>query len=255
MNSRYLDSHIYILKHDALEILNEKVNITSIKGELIPYLIKTQFKRHRTNLVERIGSKQDSPASVDTNEKVQSNSSDLLEKLFQHDKISKVLKKFSLTCIETERQSETVFQYPESVLKCFAYVLDDSYRISRANNLLAYVELNKQTKHLNQALGIEPQSISISETKAQISDDSIVDSGSKLSERCSIRSSFIQGGCSVADKCRLSSSILMRDVQIGEGCVIQNCILCQGAVIEERCELKDCIVGAGQALKASSKFW
>jgi translation initiation factor eIF-2B subunit gamma len=252
LNSRYLDAHVYVIKRSALNILNEKPHLSSIKGELIPYLLKLQFKRFKTNVNDRISSNQDSPSSLNSTERP-SQSSALLKTLADEDSIGKALQRLSATSIELDRNMNLVQSYPHSPVRCHAYVLDASQTLSRANHLLAYVELNRMSRSLLETL-CEPIESKPLDSKATVSEDSLVDSRGSLSDRCTVRSCIVAAGCNVSDKSRLTNCVLMRDVQIAEGCVLVNCILCPGAVLSERCELKDCIVGANQSLKESSKF-
>lgn len=253
LNGRYLDGHLYVIKRSALQVLNEKPHLSSIKGELVPYLLKLQFKRFKTNVNERDNSAQDSSGTLNTTSERPSLSGSLLRTLAKEDSIGKALQKLSITTIELDRSFDLVRSYPDTPLQCYAYVLNTNYRLSRANHLLAYVELNKISRSLLESL-CGPIDDKPMQCKATISEDSVVNRSCKVSDRCTLRNCVIAAGCNIADKSLLTNCVLMRDVQVAEGCILQNCILCPGVVLSEKCHLKDCIVGSNQSLKQASKW-
>lgn len=54
MYSRLLDAHVYVMKHWVLNYLVEKDEFTSLKGELIPHIVKKQLTMPK-NLAEKKG--------------------------------------------------------------------------------------------------------------------------------------------------------------------------------------------------------
>ena len=45
MHHDLADIHVYIFAHWVLRLLDDKPDVTSIQGELVPYLVRSQFTR------------------------------------------------------------------------------------------------------------------------------------------------------------------------------------------------------------------
>jgi translation initiation factor eIF-2B subunit gamma len=48
--SRFLDSHVYILRRPVLELLGERPNLSSLREDVLPWLVKLSYRKtHRKN--------------------------------------------------------------------------------------------------------------------------------------------------------------------------------------------------------------
>ncbi|VDN32475.1 unnamed protein product, partial [Gongylonema pulchrum] len=105
----YNDCHVYIMKKWILNFIKMHRNFTSLKADVIPYILKKQFTKDGLELVE--------------NEPV--------------DPLSELVQKLSFgTAIASRKQP---------AVRCFAYILtqENGYIIAHVNTIGAYFEVNK----------------------------------------------------------------------------------------------------------------
>ncbi|CAI5731921.1 unnamed protein product [Peronospora destructor] len=102
------DGHFYMFSHWVLDLLQEKKYIASIKADLVPHLVRRQFRGADAlpeNVREKATSKQELAASLSLSEA-------------KHD--------------------------PEDLVRCFAYVLPTNAYCERADTIAAYRAMNEE---------------------------------------------------------------------------------------------------------------
>uniref|UniRef100_M4BB89 Translation initiation factor eIF2B subunit gamma n=1 Tax=Hyaloperonospora arabidopsidis (strain Emoy2) TaxID=559515 RepID=M4BB89_HYAAE len=102
------DGHFYIFSHWVLDLLQEKKYIASIKADLIPHLVRRQFRGANVlpeSVRDKATSKQALAASMSLSEE-------------QHD--------------------------PEDLVRCFAYVLPSNAYCERADTIPAYRAMDEE---------------------------------------------------------------------------------------------------------------
>ncbi|KAL3669111.1 hypothetical protein V7S43_005495 [Phytophthora oleae] len=102
------DGHFYIFSHWVLDLLQEKKYIASIKADLVPHLVRRQFRGQDAlpeNVREKATSKQELAASLSLSQE-------------KHD--------------------------PEDLVRCFAYVLPSNAYCERADTIPAYKAMDKE---------------------------------------------------------------------------------------------------------------
>jgi translation initiation factor eIF-2B subunit gamma len=104
------DAHFYIFSHWVLDLLNEKKYIASIKSDLIPHLVRRQFR---------------GPEALSESVRAQATSKQQLA--------------LSLSLCNNEYD-------PEDLLRCFAYVLPSNAYCERADTISAYEAIDKEVK-------------------------------------------------------------------------------------------------------------
>jgi len=72
-------------------------------------------------------------------------------------------------------------------------------------------------------------------------------------DKVQIKSSTIGRNCQFGSKCRLNNVVVMDDVTVGDNCVLQNLVLAKGCTVGDNCNLKECQVGAGVVVGDGSK--
>ncbi|RWS26852.1 translation initiation factor eIF-2B subunit gamma-like protein [Leptotrombidium deliense] len=232
IRSDFLDAHIYVIKKWVLNFLLENTQISSIKGELIPDLIRKQFKKvkHETKEGIRAGA----PSSVDCKTHISEH--------FEGDDISKAL----LRLQPGYEKGENV----EPKIECLAYLLHNQFCV-RSNNILSYVEANKQLPRNMIEHSVTP---STPTSKAQIGPDCIIGKDTVFGDRCAVKKTVIGRNCNIQGKVKLVNCVVMDNVEIEENCSIQGSIICSGVHIGHSSEIKDCVIASKQNVVAFAKF-
>lgn len=219
--SGLIDAHVYLVKKWVIDYLAKSDKFSTIKGELLPFIIKKQLSR-----------------PINTNagySETNFDSNDIFEHVRQNELSQKVL--------ETNLNKRLC-----DLIRCFAHVAPKNSFCIRVNTILNYCIINSQIVSLFSSLcgDKNPESSLISRAatinSTQIS-DSAVGENSTISEKTSIKSSIFGSNTFVSSKTRISNSYIMNNVQIGERVVIENSIICDKAVIKNGSILKNCIVG------------
>lgn len=281
MHTDLLDTHFYIFAKWVIDFLVEKKSITTIKGELLPYLVHKQFskkkngildpfeyvntsRRHNANLIGSKPSHADlqggcnssvlghthGPGASHRTEASLSRTATALEAGEDDDESSVIVSGFRSARVNAAR----------TAIKCFAHVVeattldtpDDSSRqgfAARANTLQRYMDINKMLpKYLPSLLNdgaerplVHPDA-KIS-PRTQVGNDSMVGAFTVIEDKCSIKKSVIGTHCSIGERCKISNSVIMDHVTIKAGSVLSNCIVCHDAHISQDANLTNCQVG------------
>ncbi|CAH2075350.1 unnamed protein product, partial [Iphiclides podalirius] len=146
--------------------------------------------------------------------------------------------------------------YCNDLLRCYAHIPDKTTFGIRVNTLSSFCLSNKKIMTKWEELTGLPLTDRIhanSEVKTkQIDEMCIVGEKTLISERTSIKSSFIGANCTIENKVRLTNCILMNNVTVKEGCVLQDCIVYTGATLNTGCSFQYCLIGPHHLVPASS---
>lgn len=230
--SRLLDAHVYILKKWVLDFLVEQVKFSTLKGELLPYIVKKQLSKPKSAAEE----KNASMINVDLRKDI--------FKFASHRGYEKEITQFSSY---NDHSYGMKALYHEDLIRCYGFIPKNECFGMRINTLSAFYLVNSKInsqwdKVAGSAMSNRLNPTSEVRTK-QIDDLSTVGDQSILSEKTSIKNSFIGSNCTVENKVRISNCIIMNNVTIKEGCVLQDCILYTGATVEAGTSLQHCLVG------------
>uniref|UniRef100_A0A7M4G2N5 Translation initiation factor eIF2B subunit gamma n=1 Tax=Crocodylus porosus TaxID=8502 RepID=A0A7M4G2N5_CROPO len=214
-----VDAHLYCMKKCVVDFLAENKSITSIRSELIPYLVRKQFSCPTSSQQEQDYKEQDQkrrePKSLD---------------IYSFMKEEESLLKFALgkTCWN-DHQGDLNEAFHMGRVRCYVHVMKEGLCF-RVNTLGLYIEANRQ-----------------------VGSDSIIGSSTQVGEKTSIKRSTIGNSCTIKDKVKITNCIIMNSVTIEEGCSLQNSVLCHHAVIGKGSDIKDCLIGSGQHLDPRSR--
>eukprot|EP01105_Mastigella_eilhardi_P006435 TRINITY_DN1800_c0_g2_i2.p1 TRINITY_DN1800_c0_g2~~TRINITY_DN1800_c0_g2_i2.p1 ORF type:complete len:482 (+),score=140.88 TRINITY_DN1800_c0_g2_i2:25-1446(+) len=223
------DLHVYIMNQWALDVLVAyKDRFTSIKNELLPFLIKLQS----TPRVPRALT--ESPRPVDDASGSAGTASTAT--LLPH------------PSYDASRMSHTS---TTAANMCFAVMVPHTQYSVRVNTITSYIDANKEIArgvHLYQPWEQHQKNNFISSTtdisnKTQVGADCVVGDGSVIGDRCGVKTSVIGKHCKIGDNVKIANSVIMDRVSLGEGCILTDCVVCNDAVIAPRCVLRDCRVG------------
>ncbi|XP_072505328.1 translation initiation factor eIF2B subunit gamma isoform X2 [Notamacropus eugenii] len=238
-----VDAHLYCLKKYVVDFLVENRSITSIRSELIPYLVRKQFSSP-SSLQGRVEKER-------TSEKKDQKSGD----------IHSFIKDNDLLAVEP---NDTYWKdchgdgrgaFTRGRVSCYVHVMRGGV-CSRVNTLGLYIEANKQIPKLLPVLCPEEAllhpSAQISD-QALVSPDNIIGPSVQVGEKTSIKHSVLGSSCLIRDRVKITNSVLMNSVTIEEGCSIQGSVICNNAVIEKGADIKDCLIGSGQRIEAKAR--
>ncbi|KAG6446427.1 translation initiation factor eIF-2B subunit gamma [Manduca sexta] len=241
MYSRLLDAHVYVLKKWIVNYLVETDKFTSVKGELIPYIVKKQLSKPK-DAVDKKG----------TSEKNVDISQELFDFAVESGYESKIKEMSSYN--DHKLGSKGVFY--NDILRCYAYIPDKKTFGIRVNTLSSFFLSNNKILSKWEELTGTPLTERFhpnSEVKTkQIDENSTVGEKSVVSEKTSIKNTFIGANCTIENKVRLTNCILMNNVTVKEGCVLQDCVVYTGATVDSGCSLQHCLIGPHHLVPASS---
>jgi translation initiation factor eIF-2B subunit gamma len=238
--TRLVDAHLYLISKWVIEYLTDNRMLNSIKGELIPHLIKKQFCSSKAKLQANDG-------SSGPQRQQRSGSQSDIHSFVSCDPIALVAQELSSSG-NTSPKARI-----RNDIRCYACVVNEGFCV-RANTLNAYDEVNRQIcRHLPSVLP-EWREPAIHPTanihqRSQVGSDSLVGEGVTIGEKCSIKWSNIGKHCVISDRVKITNSVIMDYVNIKEGCNVQGCIVCSNAHIGEGCVIKGCQVGQGFTVK------
>uniref|UniRef100_A0A9J8AHG9 Translation initiation factor eIF2B subunit gamma n=1 Tax=Cyprinus carpio carpio TaxID=630221 RepID=A0A9J8AHG9_CYPCA len=220
-----LDAHLYCLKRSVVDFLVHNKSVTSIRGELVPYLVRKQFSKSLNS--------QNETEDSEKNQKQQD----------AHHNLGKVL------CLARERscwndhRGDMSEAYHGGKLRCYVHIMEEGM-CYRVNTLAAYIEANRVVPKLFEDPPIHPGAL-VSE-RSLVGSDSIIGPLCQISDRTSIKRSNVGMSTTIKEKVKITNSIIMNGVIIEEGCNIQGSVICNNAVIGRGADIKYCLVGSGQ---------
>ncbi|XP_066582702.1 translation initiation factor eIF2B subunit gamma [Prorops nasuta] len=240
IHSKLMDAHLYIIRKWVLDFLVYNKSFSTLKGELLPYIVKKQFSK---SLQQMIDDKNTSLMNIDIKNDVY--------RFATEEPLDELARKLS-GYIDHNTDMENV--YCNDIIRCYAHVVKGKFGL-RVNTIQMYNLANIKVSNWFGNIASENKIPEIS-PKATIKCTQMeacrVAANTFIDAKTSIKESHIGPNTTIEQKTRISQSIIMENVTIKERCVIQNCILCNGCIIEEGTQLKDCLVGAQHVVKADS---
>ncbi|CAN2391033.1 Translation initiation factor [Pristimantis euphronides] len=222
-----LDAHLYCLRKYVLDFLADNNSFSSVRRELVPYLISKQFSSHKN---ER-----------ETNKK------DIHSYIPPDDLLDMALTKSSWN----DHRGDMRESYHGGHLRCYVHVANNEL-CYRVNSLAMYIEANKQVPQ-SSIFSEEPRVHPTADItdKLMVGTDSMIGEQTKIGEKTSVKHSIVGAKCIIQDRVKIINCIIMNGVTIHDGCVLQGSVICNKAVIHSGADIKDCLLGSG--LRISSK--
>ena len=221
LHTNLIDCHLYLVSRTALGILEAHPDVSMMKCELLPLLVRKQIKQ----IVNTDTVFDDRIYSIKEN---------------QDDEMKPEKYIFDILC-----ESESV--------GCYVHQ-SDKFTL-RVNQLHNYTKYNKAVVENMEdvLLPSDPESCEISKM-TQIGKCSRVGSGVKVAEKCSFKRSFLGDNVVVGAHCKIVDCVIMNDVRVEDNVTLTNCIVCSDVVIRAGATLKDCRVCDGKEVKSGSEF-
>ncbi|KAF7652969.1 hypothetical protein LDENG_00088860 [Lucifuga dentata] len=236
-----VDAHLYCLKKAVVDFLTENKSISSICGELVPYLVRKQFSK--TTNSQKI--KDD---VEDQNQK--QNDGHINNDLHISSRDESLLQLAQERSCWNDHHGDMSEAYHGGKLRCYVHIMDQGL-CYRVNTLAAYIEANRLAPKLFEEPAVHPSAV-ISE-RCQMGSDSIIGALCQVADKTSIKRATIGNSTTVKEKVKITNSIVMHGVTIEEGCNIQGSVICSNAVIGRGADLRYCLVGNGQQIEPEAE--
>ncbi|XP_072378914.1 translation initiation factor eIF2B subunit gamma [Diabrotica undecimpunctata] len=241
MYSNLTDSHIYVLKNWVIKYLKSEDSFTSLKGEVLPHIIKKQLGKP--------------PKPIDTKESILNtkDSGDIFA-YAKEDELELAIRKLSSFNDHTGDLKDV---YHGDPIRCYAYIAPKDIFGVRVNTLADYWSMNAKIldrwSRLTNSKELTLKSSKAVITSNQVDDKCIIWENAKLNEKTSFKNSIIGANTEVKSFSRVFNSIVMNNVTIHEKVALENCIVCDGAIIENGCKIKGCIIGSNHVVSEESE--
>ncbi|KAG0229722.1 translation initiation factor eIF-2B subunit gamma [Mortierella sp. GBAus27b] len=217
------DAHLYVFKRWVIDLISEVSNkrtMASIKGHVLPLLVKSQ---HQRVLADREGVTRAAEAAMTANPSTQ--------------KLA-----LSLSTTQSPESDNTGKEEWKSPVRCKAFVLPKEIYCGRANTIPNYFETNR---HYTKTTDKVRNPGATNQVQTQVGADSLIGNDTKIGERSSVKKSTIGSHITIGKNVKIVNSIIMDHAIIEDNVKIDGCIICAGSKICEKSTLKDCEVGGG----------
>jgi len=224
-----LDAHFFIFADWILELVqtmkDEGINISSIKGELVPFLVILQ--RTKKIPTKSGGLKEFVRRNTDT----------------------------IVSMMSSQQTSE-----PDA-MGCFGYIMPEDQTCFRVNTIDTFKSANFSIA--KGASGYLPEedagknnfvsSMAQISEQTQVGPECVVGMSCVMGPKGSIKKSIIGKHTKIGKGVKIINSVIMDYVTIGEDCLIQNSIVCNEVRIGDGCQLNTCSIGKGYNMEAKTK--
>lgn len=241
IHSKLMDAHLYVINKWVLDFLVHNKNFSTLKGELLPYIVSKQLSRQPQQSLE---DKNTSIVRVDLK--------DDIFRFAAEKPLDELIRRMSAY---NDHTTDLEDAYHRDIIRCYAHINNGKFGL-RANTIQMYHLANTKiskwwTNDTNESrLPTISNTATVNSTQMQ---DCHVGDNAFIDEKTSLKQCHIGPNARVQSKTRISQSVIMENVTIKQRCIIHNCILCNGCVIQEGTELKDCIVGPQHVVPAGSQ--
>jgi len=217
VHTNLLDAHLYIFQKWVCDFIIADKNISTIKGELLPILVKKQFGKSNK-------------AKGEGNAEVSSDRPRLLDFIPENNK-------FNTPTHQTR-------------YGCYAFKSKDEGVCLRVNTVPSYWEANKPSIYGGILTQAKMSAIS---SKAEVGEkanltDCKIGFNCTVSNKTTLTNVVLGAGSTVDEKVRITNCVIMDNVTVGSGCNLQDSIICDNSTLSGKVTVKGSIVGRGQVL-------
>ncbi|XP_043504412.1 translation initiation factor eIF-2B subunit gamma [Polistes fuscatus] len=241
MHSKLMDAHVYIIQKWVLDFLVFNKNFSTLKGELLPYIVTKQLSKPPKQPIEE-----------KNNSIVQVNLKEDIFRFAVAKPLDKLIRRMSAF---NDHSTDLQEAYHDDIIRCYAHIMSDGFGL-RANTIQMYHLANFKISDWSSSIiksDLLLNTSPLATVKSTQVNNCSIDDNAFVDEKTSLKFSHIGLNTIIETKTRISNSVIMDNVTIKEKCSIHNSILCNGSIIEEGTELKDCIVGAQHVVISNSQ--
>uniref|UniRef100_A0A480PIW6 Translation initiation factor eIF2B subunit gamma n=1 Tax=Sus scrofa TaxID=9823 RepID=A0A480PIW6_PIG len=239
-----VDAHLYCLRRYVVDFLMEYKSITSIRSELIPYLVRKQFSS--------ASSQQGQEEKEEELKKKELKTLDIYSFIKEVGPLTFALHDACWNACRGDSREDL----SRSQVRCYVHIMKEGL-CSRVGTLGLYMEANRQVSKLLPVICPEESLVHPSAqivSKHLIGADSLIGPDTQVGEKSSVKRSVIGSSCVIRDRVTVTNSLLMNSVTVEEGSNIQGSVICNNAVIEKGADIKDCLIGNGQRIEAKAQL-
>jgi translation initiation factor eIF-2B subunit gamma len=238
--SNLIDSHIYVLKNWVIKYLNSQPNFSTIKGELLPHIVKKQLsKPPKKPEGKSVASKYDS------------------EDIFNYAKEDDYSVEIREASSYSDHSGDLKPIYHGDSIRCYAVLASKDYIGVRLNTLPTYWAINNTVNEkwdsITSGLTLVLKHPKTENKSSQVDDKCVIWEGAKLQEKTSFKNSTIGANTEICSFSRVFNSIIMNNVTIKEKVALENCIVSDGVIIESGCQIKGCLIGSNHSVPENSE--
>uniref|UniRef100_A0A8C1LGZ0 Translation initiation factor eIF2B subunit gamma n=1 Tax=Cyprinus carpio TaxID=7962 RepID=A0A8C1LGZ0_CYPCA len=215
-------------------------SVTSIRGELVPFLVRKQFSKSLNS--------QNATEDTEKNQKQQDAHHNF--ELLSTSKDEALLQLARERSCWNDHRGDMSEAYHGGKLRCYVHIMEEGM-CYRVNTLAAYIEANRVVPKLFEDPPIHPSAV-VSE-RSLVGSDSIIGPSCQISDKTSIKRSNVGTSSIIKEKVKITNSIIMNGVTIEEGCNIQGSVICNNAMIGRGADMKYCLVGSGQRIEPEAE--
>ncbi|KAM3915534.1 translation initiation factor eIF2B subunit gamma isoform 1-T2 [Leptodactylus fuscus] len=230
MKMGMLDAHLYCLRKYVVDYIADNNSFSSIRRELVPYLVSKQFSSHKK-------------VNCETGKK------DIYSYIPQDDLLEMALNKSSWN----DHRGDMRESYHGSRLRCYVHIANNEL-CCRVNSLAMYIEANKQVPQ-SSIFSEEPRVHPTAEItdKPMVGPDSMIGEQTRIGEKTSVKHSIVGAKCLIKERVKITNCIIMNGVTIQDSCSLQGSVICSKAVIQSGADIKDCLLGSGLRINSKEK--
>lgn len=226
--SHFLDVHVYILKRQMLDFMQQNTDRAVLKGEMIPLLVSKQFSKLEQNL--------DNLEDDDVNEM-----RSITKQSDYESELKQKLENFNPKNVaQSTYFKKTNLARPTA---CHAIIVKN-LMAHRVNTLGSYIDCNRESKLILNNYGLK----NLTTIK-----DCIVGENTIVGEKCLIKKGSIGNNCKIGDKVKLIDCVVMDNVEIESNTSLSECIVGSYSKVGSKCDLKSCIIGHKQIVPVNRK--
>ncbi|XP_063795508.1 translation initiation factor eIF2B subunit gamma isoform X3 [Pseudophryne corroboree] len=230
-----VDAHLYCLRKYVLDFLAVNESFSSIRRELVPYLVRKQFSSAHKKKEHELGKETRTP--------------DIYSFIPRDELLDTALSNSSYGNNRIDLQEP----YQGSHLRCYVHVAK-SELCFRVNSLAMYIEANKQVPQCS-VCSEEPRVhlSAVLTDKLMVGPDSMIGAQTQVGEKTSIKHSLLGSNCVIKDRVKITNCIIMNGVTVHDSCTIQGSVICNSAVLESGADIKDCLLGPDLRIHSKAK--
>ncbi|OJT13115.1 hypothetical protein TRAPUB_10341 [Trametes pubescens] len=252
LSSSFRDSHVYVCRRTVLDVLQQKSHFDSLREEFIPWLCKPQYQKTRRekygNVLNPVtNSLSQALALKHSTLHTPSRKQHVRRSVAGSEDGDEHLRSVVPSPVEDD---DDEFVEPSLRVGLVTHRSSSGFA-SRANNLHAYLELNRfflgQTTF---ALPSDPENRALIDQKAQISADSMVGRSTRVEERATIKRSVVGKHCVIGKMARVVGCVLLDHCVVADGAKLEGCILGTYTKVGAKAELSRCVTQPGYEVAA-----
>lgn len=279
IKTAWSDLHVYCFSPWVLNVLMVKKNMKDLDKDLVPFLVKRQFRGlkacFRVRKGVKVSSYEDKFKKVSDNTSKDKDKEKVEEEKEAMEALTRTLRNLDFTGGDGEDDddigdaNDDDNNYP--FLVCAKVLTREHSKLSlRASTLPAYTYAcrevvaqaiaaskavdEKELKSSNGRTSRDLGTLYLPEnTSVNTKFNTITLPEANIGEKVQIKSSTIGRGVVIGKGCRLNNVVVHDNVTIGENCVLQNSNISQGSVIGSNCNLNDCQVGLNAEVPTGTK--